>query len=182
MRPGQPEPGPNDLPELRDPASPRYYGYDRRRWDAGDMAVAHNPSPQERAIADEKARLAKELQDLQNGMQKQERALASNQPGASAKMRKALSEAEQKDLGARMQKTAEWMKEGYGDHNLNVEKSMADGLQQLSQDLRDVQKAVEAGDPSNKDGQADKNGQALAEVRNLRQMLERAQQQQRGEP
>ncbi len=33
LRMGQPEPGPNDLPEMRDPAVPRYYTYDRRPWD-----------------------------------------------------------------------------------------------------------------------------------------------------
>ena len=58
LRMGQPEPGPNDLPEMRDPAVPRYYTYDRRPWDR-DMPVAHSPSEQERAMADEKARLSK---------------------------------------------------------------------------------------------------------------------------
>jgi hypothetical protein len=126
-------------------------------------------------MAEDKARLAKEIQDLQRDMQQQERALASAQPGASSKMRKALSEAEQKELAMRMQKTAEWMKQGYGDRNLNVETKMADGLEQLSRDLQDVQKAVEAGDTNGKNGQGDKSAEALAEVRNLRQMLERAQ-------
>jgi hypothetical protein len=48
-------------------------------------------------------------------------------------------------------------------------------LEQLSRDLQGVQKAVQAGDPNGKDGQGDKNARALAEVRNLRQMLEQAQ-------
>jgi hypothetical protein len=174
MRTGQQEPGPNELPEMRDPAMPRYYSYDRRPWDR-DVPVAHNPSSEERAMADEKERMAKEIQDLQRGMQQQERAMASAQPGASSKMRKALSEAEQAELAMRMQKTAEWMKEGYGERNLNVETKMAEGLEQLSRDLQDVQKTVQAGDPNGKPGQGDKNAEALAEVRNLRQMLERAQ-------
>ncbi len=172
---GQPQPGPNDLPEMRDPAMTRYYGYDRR-FDRGDMAVAHNPSEQERAMADEKARLSKEIQDLQHDMQQQERALQSTQPGASTKMRKALSDAEQNELAMRMQKTAEWMKQGYGDHNMAVENKMAEGLDQLTKDLQDVQKSVEAGDGNGKPGQQ-KGEQALAEVRNLRRMLEQAQQQ-----
>jgi hypothetical protein len=174
LRPGQPEQGPEDLPEMRDPAVPRYYTYDRRPWDR-DMPVAHNPSEQERTIADEKERLAKEIQDLQRGMQQEERALASAQPGASAKMRKALSEAEQKELAMRMQKTAEWLKQGYGDRNLNVETKMAEGLEDLSRDLQDVQKTVQAGEANGKTGQEDKSAEALSEVRNLRQMLERAQ-------
>ena len=36
--------------------------------------------------------------------------MASSEPGASLKMRKALSDAEQKELAMRMQKTAEWMR------------------------------------------------------------------------
>jgi hypothetical protein len=174
LRFGQPEPGPNDLPEMRDPSMTRYYGYDRR-FDRGDMAVAHNPTEQERAMAEEKAQLSKEIQDLQHDMQQQERALRSAQPGASTKMRKALSDAEQNELALRMQKTAEWMKQGYGDHNMPVENKMAEGLDQLSKDLQDVQKSVEAGDGNGKPGQQ-KGEQALAEVRNLRRMLEQAQQ------
>jgi len=174
LRYGQPEPGPNDLPEMRDPSMPRYYSYDRRPWDR-DMPVAHNPSEEERAIANEKEKLSKEIQDLQHDMQQQERALAGTQPGASSKMRKALSEAEQNELAMRMQKTAEWMKQGYGNRNLNVETKMAEGLDRLSKDLQDVQKAVQEGDGNGKPGQGNKGEQALAEVRNLRQMLERAQ-------
>ena len=65
----------------------------------------------------------------------------------------------------RMQKTAEWMKQGYGDHNMAVENKMAEGLDQLTKDLQDVQKSVEAGDGNGKPGQQ-KGEQALAEVRN----------------
>jgi hypothetical protein len=174
MRPGQPEPGPNDLPEMKDPSSPRYYGYGRRNFEPAPTPP-HAPSEQERTIAAEKERLAKELQELQRDMQQQERTLASTQPGASSKMRKALSEAEQKELAMRMQKTAEWMRQGYGDRNLSVENTMAAGLEDLSRDLQDVQRAVKAGDPSGQNGKRGKDAEALSDVRSLRQMLERAQ-------
>ncbi len=124
-----------------------------------DMPVAHSPSEQERAMADEKARLSKEIQDLQHDMQQQERSLASTQPGASSKMRKALSDAEQNELAMREQKTAEWMKQGYGDRNLGVETKMAEGLEQLSRDLQEVQKSVEAGDGMANPGKATKGEQ-----------------------
>ncbi len=175
LRMGQPEPGPNELPEMRDPASPRYYGYDRRGWDR-DLPSAHTPSQQERAMADEKARLSKEIQDLQHDMQQQERSLASTDPASSSKMRKALSEAEQNELAMREQKTAEWMKQGYGDRNLSVETKMAEGLEKLSKDLQEVQKSVEASQGDGKPGQGNKGEQTLAEVRSLRRMLEQAQQ------
>jgi hypothetical protein len=174
MRPGQPEPGPNDMPELKDPSSPHYYGYGRRNWEPEPVAP-HLPGAQERAIADEKARLGKELQQLQSDMQKQERSMASTQPGASSKMRKALSDAEQKELAMRMQKTAEWMRQGYGERNLGVEENMASGIEQLSRDLQDVQNALKSGDANGKSQQGDRNAEALSQVRNLRQMLESAQ-------
>jgi hypothetical protein len=170
---GQPAPGPNDMPEMKDPATPNYYGYGRRSWQP--EAVPHMPNQEERAIASQKEKLTKDLQQLHTDMQEQERKLATTQPGASTKMRKALSDSEQQELGLRMQKTAEWMKQGYGDQNLGVESKMADGLDQLSRDLQEVQRAIKAGDPNDKNGQSSKNAEALAQVRNLRQMLERAQ-------
>jgi hypothetical protein len=174
-RRGQPEAGPNDMPEMKDPETPNYYGYDRRRnWEPQPMP--HTPTQQERAIADEKAALAKQLQQLESDMQHQERALASSQPGASSKMRQALSGIEQKDLAMREQKTAEWMRQGFGDRNLGVENGMAAGLEQLSRDLQDVQKTLQSADPNSKNQPGgDKNAEALSQVRNLRQMLERAQ-------
>ena len=90
-------------------------------------------------------------------------------------MRKALSDAEQKELAMRMQKTSEWMRQGYGERNLGVEEGMAAGMEQLSRDLQDVQKALKNGDPNPKNQQGDRNAEALSEVRNLRQMLEGAQ-------
>ncbi len=174
MRPGQPEPGPDDTPEMKDPAMPHYYGYGRRNWEP-EPIPPHLPGAEERAIADEKARLAKELQQLQSDMQKQERSLAATEPSASSKMRKALSDAEQKELAMRMQKTAEWMRQGYGERNLGVEENMAAGIEQLSRDLEDVQRALKNGDPNGKTQQGDRNAEALSQVRNLRQMLESAQ-------
>jgi hypothetical protein len=174
MRPGQTEPQPGDMPEMKDPAMPHYYGYGRRNWEP-EPIPPHLPGAEERSIADEKARLAKELQQLQSDMQTQERSMASSEPGASLKMRKALSDAEQKELAMRMQKTAEWMRQGYGERNLGVEENMAAGMEQLSRDLQDVQSALKNGDANGKNQQGDKNAEALAQVRNLRQMLERAQ-------
>ncbi len=174
MRPGQPEPGPEDMPEMKDPAMPHYYGYGRRNWEQ-EPIPPHMPGAEERAIADEKARLGKELQQLQSDMQKQERSMASTEPGASSKMRKALSDAEQKELAMRMQKTAEWMRQGYGERNLEVEENMAAGMGQLSRDLEDVQRALKNGDPEGKNQPGDKTAEALSQVRNLRQMLESAQ-------
>jgi hypothetical protein len=127
LRMGQPEPGPNELPEMRDPASPRYYGYDRRGWDR-DLPMAHPPSQQERAMADEKERLSKEIQDLQHEMQQQERSMASAQIQLlRRKCARPFRKPSRAEFAMRDAKTAEWMKMGYGDRNLSVETKMAEG-------------------------------------------------------
>jgi hypothetical protein len=90
-------------------------------------------------------------------------------------MRRALSDAEEKELALRMQKNAEWIRQGYGDRNVGMEDSVTAGLDQLARDLRDTQAALNNGSPGA--SKADqKTEEALSQVRGLRQMLEQAQQ------
>ena len=169
------EQGANSMPEMNDPTAFRRYGYGRRNF--MPQAAPQSVSPQEKALANQKEQLSKELERLQHQMQEQERNLAGTQPGASSQMRKALSEAEQKELALRMQKEAEWLKQGYGDRNLEMEKDMTAGIDQLSRDLQAVQQAIHSGkgDSNSPDG---KQSEAVAQVRQLREMLQRAQEQQ----
>jgi hypothetical protein len=166
--------GENEMPELNDPNTPRYYGYGRRSW-RPDQGPPHTPTDQEKDLAAEKERLAQEMQELQSGMQDQAQRLGGTQPGASAKMRKALSDAEQKDLTMRMQKSAEFMRQGYGDRNMGMEEKMTAGLDQLSRDLRDVQQSLKQGADGDKNGLSEKQQQTLAQLRSLREMLSRGQ-------
>jgi hypothetical protein len=109
-------------------------------------------------------------------MQQQAQNLAGTQPDASSKMRRALSEAEQKELALRMQKNAEWIRQGYGDRNLGMEDSVTAGLDQLSRDLRDAQQALNSGNPNGQNGRDEKAERTMAQLRALREQLERAQQ------
>lgn len=90
-------------------------------------------------------------------------------------MRRALSEAEQKELALRMQKNAEWIRQGYGDRNLGMEDSVTAGLDQLSHDLHDVQQALNSGNPNGQNGRDEKAERTMAQLRALREQLERAQ-------
>ncbi len=173
MPPGAEEGG-EDMPEMNDPNTPRYYGYGRRSLHA-DLGPPHPPTEQEKALAGEKERMAQQVEQLQRQMQEQAQRLGGTQPGASAKMRQALSGAEQRDLAMRMQKSAEWMRQGYGDRNLNMENNMTAGLDQLSRDLRDVQQALKQGSAGDKNGLSDKQQETLAQLRSLREMLSRGQ-------
>jgi hypothetical protein len=171
--------GNSDMPEMNDPENPRYgYGYRRRFWP--DLRETRPATGQERAIASEKEQLGEQLQRLEKQMQQQEQGLAATQPDAASKMRKALSDAEQKELALRMQKEAEWLRKGYGDRNAGMEDSVTAGVQELSRDLRDVQQAVRSQQPG-QDGRNSKANDTLAQVESLRQMLQSAQQARSGQ-
>ena len=167
--------GSAEMPEMNDPTNSGFYGYRRRFWQQQEMEPRRPATTQERAIAGEKEKLSKELEQLQRDMQQQQQSLAGTQPGASSKMRRALSDAEEKELALRMQKNAEWIRQGYGDRNVGMEDSVTAGLDQLARELRDTQSALndgKQGGPAT-DRQTE---EALSQVRGLRQMLEQAQQ------
>lgn len=133
-------------------------------------------------MAAEKEKLSGELQHLENQMQQEAQSMSGTQPDASSKMRKALSDAEQKELALRMQKGAEWMREGYGDRNVGMEDNVTTGLDQLSRELRNLQDAMRSGDQSGNTARADKAVEALSQLRDLREQLERQSEQlQRGD-
>jgi hypothetical protein len=168
-----------EMPEMNDPDNQRFgYGYRRRAWQQG-MRPAHQPTNEESTLASDKEKLAAQLEQLQRNMQDQQRSLRATSPDASNKVQKALSDAEQKELALRMQKNAQWIREGYGDRNLGMEDNVTAGVEQLSRDLRGAQQALETSENGH-NGQSEKTAQALSEVRQLREKLERAQNGQQG--
>jgi hypothetical protein len=183
-RPGEgrstlPDDSSAEMPEMNDPNNPGFYGYRRRFWQQ-ELEPRRPATAQERELAGEKERLAQQLDQLQRQMQQQEQGLAGTQPDAASKLRKALSDAEEKELALRLQKNAEWMRQGYGDRNLGMEDNVTAGLDQLARELRDTQATLNAGAPGQ--SKADqKTEEALSQVRGLRQMLEQAQQARQGQ-
>jgi hypothetical protein len=164
----------DSMPEMNDPNSLGYgYGFRRRNW-RQLMEPTRPPTDQEKAVANEKEKLAQQLEQLEKRMQQQAQSMAGSQPDASSKLRHALSEAEQRELALRMQKDAEWMREGYGDRNLGMQDSVTAGLEQLSRDLRDAQAALNSSGQPSGNGQNDKTAEALAQLRALREQLERS--------
>jgi hypothetical protein len=163
--------GESMMPEMNDPNSMRFgYGFRRRYY----SQPGREPTQSEKALADEKDRLAKEVERLEQQVQQQAQALSGTRPDAARKLSRALSEAEQKDLAVRMQKNAEWMRQGFGDRNLATEDSVTEGLQQLSRDLRDADQALQAaGSPNGQKGGSEQTARALSEIRSLREDLER---------
>lgn len=156
---------PNAMPEMNDP-NQRF----RRRYGRGMMysTPGHVPTAEERAMADEKEKLAGQLESLQNQVQQQAQSLSGARPDASAKMLRALSDAEGRELALRLQKNAEWMRQGYGDRNLTTEDAVANGLIQLGRALRDVEIALNMPDPP-AEGKADSKTPAAAGTRTARE-------------
>ena len=173
--------GTQDMPEMNDPNSSRYgWGFRRRNWQPPQ--ISRNTTDQEKAMAAEKEKLAGQVAQLEKQMQHQAESLAGTQPDASSKMRRALSEAEQKELALRMQKGAEWMRQGYGDRNVGMEDNVTAGLDQLSRDLQNLEQSLKSGGQPGKGGPEDKAAEALSGLRNLREQLQRQSEQlQRGD-
>jgi hypothetical protein len=169
------------MPEMNDPNSSRYgWGFRRRNWQP--LQSGRNATDQEKAMAAEKDKLAAQVEQLQKQMQREAESLGGTQPDASSKMRKALSDAEQKELALRMQKDAEWMRQGYGDRNVGMEDNVTAGLDQLSRDLQSLEESLKSGGQPSNAGPQDKAAEALSGLRNLREQLQRQSEQlQRGD-
>lgn len=76
----------------------------------------------------------------------------------------------------RMRKSAEWMRQGYGGRNLSTEEREAQGLEQLSRDLGQMQQAMRSGALGHP-GQSDGEQQALNDLRALREQMQQTRQQ-----
>jgi hypothetical protein len=170
LQPGVPGAN-NAMPEMSDPRFGP--GYRRRYWQQFEAEPTRPATQQEKAVAGDKEKLAEQLEALEREIQQQAHGMAGSQPTASSKLLDALSEAQQKELALRMKKSAEWMRQGFGSRTLGQEDSVTAGTEQLSRQLRDAQEAANAGDKGGQNGQGDAAARALAEVRSLRNQLER---------
>ncbi|MBV9300911.1 MAG: hypothetical protein JOY62_15385 [Acidobacteriaceae bacterium] len=159
------------MPEMNDPRFGVRYG--RQFWQHFE---SEPPSPaigQEKAIADQKEKLARQLEGLERDMQEQSQNTAGTQPGTSSKLREALSEAQEKELALRMKKSAEWIRDGYGSRASGLEQSVTRGVERLSRQLGEAQQAFQAGNQAGQNEDAE--ARALANIRMLREQLQRSQ-------
>lgn len=161
--------GAAQMPEM---SGPGYAGGYRRRWMPPPAAPA---TSREKNLAAEGEKLSDEAQRLQNQMQQQAQALNGEQPDATRKLRKALSDAEQQDLAVRMKKNAEWLREGYGRETWQMQDSVSAATAQLARQLEQAEQALNQpsnGKPGSGSSEDDKLAQALAEVRSLREQMQ----------
>jgi hypothetical protein len=102
-----------------------------------------------RKLADDRQQLSDDLSHLEKGLRDTARELAPNQPGTSSKLRDALSEMDQSDLGTRVQRTADWLRRGINPNSNGTEEGIASGLKKLNDQVRQAQQGM----GSERDGQ-----------------------------
>jgi hypothetical protein len=153
---------------------------ERLRKLAGQQDENSEPTPAEMAaraqernrLAEERQRLSDDLSYLEKGLRDTAREMAPNQPGTASKLRDALSEMDQSDLGNRVQRTADWLRRGINPNSNGTEGEIASGLKKLSDEVRQAQQGM----GSERDGQG-KAGQgtqtaALDHVERLRSQIQ----------
>jgi hypothetical protein len=93
-------------------------------------------------LAGDRQQLSNDLSRLQKGLRDSARQMAPNQPQTAQKLRDALTEMDQSDLDNRMQRTADWLRRGVNPNSNGTENEIAQGLQKLSQQLREAQRGM----------------------------------------
>ncbi|MGI4758424.1 MAG: hypothetical protein ACRYGF_16435 [Janthinobacterium lividum] len=133
---------------------------------------------QRNQLSADRQELSDSLSKLQRDMRESARRMAGSQPETSQKLRDALTQMDQSDLGNHVQRTAGWLRSGINPNANGTEKDIADGLAKLGQQLRLAQGSVGKG--ATPGGHApghdrDQQSAALGQVERLRSQLEAMQ-------
>jgi hypothetical protein len=97
------------------------------------------------SLADARQEMSDGLGQLEKGMRDSARELAGTQPGASGKLRDALSGMDQNDLTNLVQRTADWLREGVNPNSNGTETTIAGGLKKLDDQVHQAQQAAGSG-------------------------------------
>jgi len=124
-------------------------------------------------LAQERQQLSDELSSLQKNIRDAAREMAPNQPGVAQKLRDALTGMDESDLDNHVQRTADWLRSGINPNSNGTETEIAQGLEKLSQQLRQAQQGMGQGQPGQRGaGQQGDQTAALNQVERLRNQIE----------
>ncbi|MBI5280387.1 MAG: hypothetical protein HY858_01805 [Candidatus Solibacter usitatus] len=126
---------------------------------------------QAEAMAKEKEAMQRDWQTLEQRMRETARSLESSRKGAASKLREALGEAQQNELGVRLKLGAEWMRRGLAPYIGSREKAVTQILDQLNRQANQAREMAGQGDP----GQQQAREQAergLSRIERLREQLQ----------
>jgi Domain of unknown function (DUF4175) len=124
-------------------------------------------------LAQERQQLSDGLSSLQKNIRDAARDIASNQPGVAQKLRDALTEMDDSDLDNRVQRSADWLRRGIDPNSNGTEDEIAQGLEKLSKQLDQAQKATGEAKPEQHAARQGDLTVALGQVQRLRDEIER---------
>ena len=126
--------------------------------------TAHNPSAQEiETLIDDRQKATDDLSHLTQQMRSTARELASTQPGASNKLRGALSAMDENDLGSRMQHSSDLLRTGkFSDP---AESAITNDLENLQQKIGEAARALGNAQPGSKDAELNRAMDNLSRLR-----------------
>jgi hypothetical protein len=132
---------------------------------------------QAQQLAGEKEKMADDLKSLEHQMSDTARQTREDQPGVSTKLREALAGSQQNEIGLKMKKNADYIRQGQGSYAWMREQTISQGLNDLKDKLKDAQASLQQGNGPGKNGK-DKSDteRALAQVEAARNRLEQATQ------
>jgi hypothetical protein len=152
------------------------------RFERGLDYFPRHTSPETDQLANEKEKLAQEAEQIQKQMQREVERMSAGQPNDAARLRKALSDAEQSEVTSEMKKSANWIRSGLAPIAAGRERDQTESVDQLQRELEQAQAAMKNEGPG---GQRNaQNGarnpgqeaqQAVAQLEQLREQLQRGQ-------
>ena len=123
-------------------------------------------------LAKDRQQLSDDLSNLQRNVREAAREMASAQPGATQKLRDALTQMAESDLDNRVQRTADWLRRGINPNANGTESEIAQGLAKLNQQLQQAQQKVDQGATVQRGIDKDGETTVLDRVEGLRKQLE----------
>jgi hypothetical protein len=99
-------------------------------------------------MADDRQQLSDDFSHLEKGLRDSARQLAPTQPAASSKLREALGQTDETDLGNRIQRTADGLRRGINPESNGNEAAIASGLKQLNEGVQKAQQGMGTGQDS----------------------------------
>jgi hypothetical protein len=123
-------------------------------------------------LAQERQQLSDSLSRLQQKLRGAARDMDQNQPEAAQKLRDALTEMDDSDLDNRVQRTADWLRRGINPNANGTESDIALGLDKLSRQLQQAQKAAGQSRPGTSGANQGEQMALLSQVERLREQVE----------
>jgi len=135
---------------------------------AGGPQAAQARQKTGQQMADEKDKMAAEVEQLEKDMQKAARDMSGTQPAATGRVREGLSELQQNEAKLRMQYSARYIRQGMGGYMVSREAPVTETMDRVAEDLKAAQNALgQGGKQATNDAE-----RSLAQLERMRGQME----------